>query len=272
MAGSKKKFYAVAVGRRPGVYTEWYGETGAEIQVRGYPGAVFKGFATRKAAEAFVASPPPSRPGAEKRDPAGAPATDGQPRAGDRQTANPPDHGRETDARSKAAPAHRGAGKRTTTTDTDGVRLYTDGSALNNPGPGGYGVVVINGDGRRELSAGFRRTTNNRMELLACIAGLSALKSPASVVLYSDSRYVVYGITKKWARNWQRRGWKKANGEPALNPDLWERLLALCDTHDVEFVWVKGHAGNPENERCDRLAVAAASGEALAVDENYERG
>lgn len=242
MAGSIKKFYAVAVGRQPGVYTEWFGENGAETQVRGYPGAVFKGFPTRKEAEAFVAKPPAAR----------------------RRAA--------TVGRKETAPAKQENGVDAKPPVAGEMRLYTDGSALNNPGPGGYGVVIIDGNDRRELSAGFRRTTNNRMELMACIVGLSALKSPASVVLYSDSKYVVDGITKKWARNWKRKGWKKANGEPALNPDLWDRLLALCDTHDVRFVWVKGHAGNPENERCDRLAVAAASGNRLAVDDAYEQG
>ena len=153
---------------------------------------------------------------------------------------------------------------------SDRIVIYTDGSSLGNPGPGGYGVVIPSNGQDLELSGGFRQTTNNRMELLACIIGLEQVPSPSAVVLYSDSRYVVDGITKGWAQRWQRNNWRKSNGTKALNVDLWERLLALCGRHDVQLVWVKGHAGNPGNERCDQLATRAASQATLPPDPGYE--
>ena len=150
------------------------------------------------------------------------------------------------------------------------VTIYTDGACKNNPGPGGYGVVMQFGEHRKELSAGYRRTTNNRMEILAAIIGLEALKEPCEVRLISDSQYLVNAIEKGWARRWQANGWMRGNNEKAVNPDLWERLLALCRTHKVRFEWVRGHAGHPENERCDKLATTAAAGLNTAVDEYYE--
>jgi len=138
------------------------------------------------------------------------------------------------------------------------VEIYTDGACSGNPGPGGYGVVLVYGSKEKELSEGFAETTNNRMELSAAIAGLEALKESCKVTLYSDSKYLIDAITKGWARGWQARGWVKPDKKPALNPDLWEKLLSLLDRHEVTLVWVKGHAGHMYNERCDRLAVAAA--------------
>lgn len=150
------------------------------------------------------------------------------------------------------------------------VTIYTDGACIGNPGRGGYGVVLRYTGHRRELSAGFRRTTNNRMEILAAIVGLEALEEKCRVVVYSDSQYLVNAIQLGWARKWKLAGWKRNRKEKALNPDLWDRLLSLCDQHEAEFVWVRGHAGNRENERCDRLAVAAAKSRELLVDEPYE--
>lgn len=135
------------------------------------------------------------------------------------------------------------------------IEIYTDGACSGNPGPGGWGVVMRYGSHEKELSGGEINTTNNRMELTAVIMGLSALKEPCSVKLVTDSKYVADAIGKGWARNWQKNNWRKADKKPALNSDLWERLLELVDTHDVMIEWVKGHAGHPENERCDRLAV-----------------
>ena len=136
------------------------------------------------------------------------------------------------------------------------VYIYSDGACSGNPGPGGYGVI-LRCDGReKELSGGAPDTTNNRMELSGVIAGLEALKFPCRVILQTDSRYVVDGIEKGWARSWQRNGWIKSDKKPAMNRDLWERLLGLLEVHEVRFVWIKGHAGFEENERCDRLAVA----------------
>ena len=136
------------------------------------------------------------------------------------------------------------------------VDIYTDGACSGNPGAGGWGAVIVYKGIEKELSGGEADTTNNRMELTAVIRALQALKEPCSVRLTSDSKYVVDGITKGWAQSWRDRGWRKGDGKPALNPDLWGELLDLLSVHGVEFVWVKGHAGHPYNERCDRLAVA----------------
>ncbi len=146
---------------------------------------------------------------------------------------------------------------------------YTDGACTGNPGPGGYGVILKYGKRRKELSAGYRQTTNNRMELMAAIVGLEALKSPCRVTLYTDSKYMVDSLTKGWARRWREKRWMRNKKEKALNPDLWEKLLDLCDYHRVEIKWVKGHAGDPENERADFLATRAAQQENLLVDKNY---
>ena len=136
------------------------------------------------------------------------------------------------------------------------VEIYSDGACSGNPGPGGFGAI-LRCDGReKEVSGGEAHTTNNRMELLGVITALEALKYPCEVRITTDSKYVVDGISKGWAASWKKRGWKKSDGKPALNPDLWDRLLALLEIHKAEFVWIKGHAGHPENERCDRLAVA----------------
>jgi ribonuclease HI len=224
----------------PASTPEWFGKGGAEEMVRGVAGAVYKGFPTIEEARAFIQEnrgrkrlkrkPPTGAPRSRKRTQSAAPAT---PRAGQ-------------------------------------IVMYTDGGALGNPGPGGYGVVIDDGENRRELSGGYRRTTNNRMELMACIAGLSRYDTPRAIFLYSDSQYVINGITKGWAKSWKSRGWKRSNGEPAANPDLWDRLLALCDLHAVEFRWVKGHTGIEGNERCDQLAKQAASAQNLSIDRLYE--
>lgn len=136
------------------------------------------------------------------------------------------------------------------------VDIFTDGACSGNPGPGGWGAILRFGSVEKELSGGEAETTNNRMEMTAVISALSALKERCEVTLYSDSKYVIDSVTKGWAKSWKANGWKKGDKKPALNPDLWERLLDLLDKHEVTFVWVKGHAGHPENERCDQLAVA----------------
>jgi ribonuclease HI len=138
------------------------------------------------------------------------------------------------------------------------VEIFTDGACSGNPGPGGFGVILRFGTAEKELSGGEPSTTNNRMELMAAITGLRALKEPCSVTLYSDSQYVVNGITKGWAKKWKANGWRRSNKDPALNPELWDELLTLCERHQVTFQWVRGHNGHAENERCDRLAVAGA--------------
>jgi len=137
------------------------------------------------------------------------------------------------------------------------VTIYTDGACSGNPGPGGWGCILEYQGVEKELSGGESSTTNNRMELTAVIRGLEALKEPCTVELYSDSKYVIDALEKGWALSWQRRGWIKSDKKPALNPDLWEELLALTQKHTVHYHWVKGHAQNEKNNRCDELAVAA---------------
>ena len=136
------------------------------------------------------------------------------------------------------------------------VTLYTDGACSGNPGPGGWGAILEYQGVEKEFSGGEAETTNNRMELTAVIAGLSALKEPCIVELYSDSKYVIDGLSKGWAASWRKNGWRKADKKPALNPDLWEKLLELTEIHQLHYHWVKGHADNPKNNRCDELAVA----------------
>lgn len=137
------------------------------------------------------------------------------------------------------------------------VTIYTDGACSGNPGPGGYGIVMVYGAHRKELSGGEPQTTNNRMEMMGVIKGLEMLKEPCEVEIVSDSKYVVDAVEKGWAVRWRENGWKRNKKEPALNPDLWEKMLALLEKHKVKFRWIKGHAGHAENERCDELARGA---------------
>lgn len=231
---SGKKFYAIAVGRRPGIYSNW---PAAQAQVHGYPGAKFKGFATKDEAQRWLDNPQfAASAGEKKRAPAGATAatTDTSPKEGE-------------------------------------VTVYTDGGARFNPGPGGYGIVIIDQGQKKEYSGGFRHTTNNRMELMGCIVALRNLEHrDRTVTLYSDSSYVVNGISKGWAKTWRKNGWIKSDKQPAINPDLWAELLDLIEGLDIRFKWVKGHAGHPMNERCDELAVAASRHNDLPVDDGYQ--
>ncbi len=203
-----------------------------EAQVKGFAGAEFKGFVSEDAARAWLE-------GVEEQ----------QIRTKKKDTVTP------------------------LPTVKDGeIVVYTDGGAINNPGPGGYGAVLLRGDHERELYGGYRRTTNNRMELMACIAALSELGTcKEKITLYSDSSYVVNGMTKGWARKWKRNGWVKSDGQPVLNVDLWQDLLQLVEDLNVVFHWVRGHAGNPYNERCDKLATRSAVGTKLLVDHGYEK-
>ncbi|MBL7891694.1 MAG: ribonuclease HI [Bacteroidia bacterium] len=147
------------------------------------------------------------------------------------------------------------------------IHIYTDGSARGNPGPGGFGIVLISGHHRKEISQGYKHTTNNRMELLSVIVALEMLKRDGSeVTIYSDSKYVVDSVEKKWVFGWEKKGFKGKK-----NADLWKRFLRIYPKHKVHFKWVKGHADNPENNLCDELAVTAAMGQRLLIDEGYER-
>lgn len=156
------------------------------------------------------------------------------------------------------------------------VTIYTDGSARGNPdGPGGYGAIVVFVDSKgvtheREFSAGFKKTTNNRMELMAAIAGLEALTKPCQVKLYSDSQYLVKAFNEHWLEGWIKKGWTRGKNEPVKNVDLWKRLLKAMEPHQVSYEWVRGHNGHPMNERCDVLATTAADGDILADDVTME--
>lgn len=244
MGKNPKKYYAVLAGRRPGIYRAWYGSGGAEEQVRSFPGAKFKGFETLEDAQAYLdGSAPSKRPGS---------------RGG--YTAKQRGH-------LSVKEGHAGS-------YTESTLIYTDGGCINNPGPGGYGVVMIQGDTRKEFSGGYRFTTNNRMELMACIVGLKALgpgyTDPVRVL--TDSRYVVNGIEKGWAKKWQQNNWMRDKTHSAENIDLWSMLLDLTEKYDARFEWVKGHAGNRENERCDELAKLSAVKPDLSPDLAYEKG
>jgi len=226
-----KKYYAIVSGRKPGIYDNW---PAAQAQVAGYRGAKFKGFPTREEAEAWMKNPIYAQSAGKKSRPAGQPAAETAPKDGE-------------------------------------VTIYTDGGARFNPGPGGYGIVQIYNGERKELSGGYKLTTNNRMELMGCIVALRELvHRDKPITLYSDSSYVVNGIVMGWAKGWRKRGWVKADKQPAVNPDLWAELLDLIEELDITFKWVKGHAGHPMNERCDELAVASARQEDLPVDPGYK--
>lgn len=225
----KKKYYAVYKGRKPGIYNNW---PEAKSQIDGFNGAVYKGFVTYDEAAGWMKKP------VIRKNPA--------------KGALPENHG----ASGKPKPGE--------------VTVYTDGGSLGNPGPGGYGAVIMYEGKIIELSGGFRLTTNNRMELTGAIVALQNLPvKEKPVTLYTDSSYVVNGITKGWAKKWRANNWIKSDKKPAINPDLWGVLLDLVEVLDITFMWVKGHAGNEYNERCDRLAVASAKGADLAEDTGY---
>lgn len=153
--------------------------------------------------------------------------------------------------------------------DKSVVQVFTDGSSLGNPGPGGWGAILVWGEKRVEISRGYKWTTNNRMEIRGVLHALDALKKPCVVHVHTDSRYVCDAVAKRWLDNWLRNGWKTSGKKDVKNRDLWERLLPLLRTHDVRFHWLKGHAGHPENERCDELARNAAQGDELREDTGF---
>ncbi|HNY65030.1 MAG TPA: ribonuclease HI [Deltaproteobacteria bacterium] len=242
MAKSAKKFYAVLKGRSPGIYGAWFGKGGAHEQIDNFPGALYKGFPSHDEACSWASS-------------MGFPGL--------------PDHTGSPTQRAVVEKKHECVPE-----DGPGVVIYADGGSINNPGPGGYGVVVIEDGRRTELSGGYRLTTNNRMELTAAIMGLKSLggRKVSPVTVCTDSRYVVDGIMKGWARRWRRNGWMRDSRSRAENIDLWSVLLDLSDTYSPTFVWVKGHAGHRENERCDALAKQAARSPDLPADSAYEKG
>lgn len=262
----KEKIYVVVTGVTPGIYFEWNGENGAEQQIAGYPKSVYKSFKTIEEAQTWLE---------ELNDVSDKLKADLQKLSESSPQLSLNTQRNETVGR-KISP---GPSKKSENNGDEykiflkegKVVLFTDGAASGNPGPGGYGVVLLYKRSRKELSGGFRLTTNNRMELLACIVGLETLKFPCSVVIYSDSKYVVDAVEKGWARKWQRLGWMRDKENKAKNPDLWKRLLDLLHIHDVRFQWVRGHSGTTENERCDILAVRESNRAKLPADSFYEQ-
>jgi ribonuclease HI len=232
---AKKKFYAVAVGRENGIFTDW---ASAEAQVKGFAGAKYKSFPTEQEALSWLDAP-----------------------VYEKKAVKPTV---KTTVPNSLSPGSFAK---------DDITIYTDGGSINNPGPGGYGAVIEIAGERRELSGGFRLTTNNRMEMMGAIVALTEVKGTTKKIhLFSDSSYLVNGIEKGWAKKWQAKGWKKSDGQQAVNIDLWQQLLTLLQQVQVTFHWVKGHAGHELNERCDRLAVAAAKDTPVAIDRGYEEG
>ncbi len=242
MAGSAKKYYAVARGRATGIFSTWFGSGNAEEQVRGFAGARFKGFPSIDEARSWLQ---------------------------EQQSAT--HHNKQPGRKPRSAASLKQTAPEVSSHATD-VIIYTDGGCSCNPGPGGYGAVILADGKRRELSGGFKHTTNNRMELMACIVALNSIKPGASVLVHTDSQYVVNGINRGWAARWRRQGWMRTKTEPAENFDLWSALLDLCEERCVRFVWVKGHAGNEENECCDQLATQALAAAHADRDKNFETG
>lgn len=245
-SGLKKtnQFYVVLRGRKPGLYSTWSGVNGAESQVKGFNGALFKGFADAAEVTRWLRRlkyPREALP----------------PEVAQLLESVEPDHEIERQYRQMLK--------------NNKVVIFTDGACAGNPGPGGYGAVLLSGNRRKELSGGFRSTTNNRMELTAVIRALKAIKKPAEVVVFSDSRYVVDTMNSGRLRKWLLAGWRRVGNQPVANVDLWKELVELATVHQVEFIWVKGHAEYPENAHCDLLAVQAARNHGGAVDAGFEK-
>jgi ribonuclease HI len=249
--GKKKTYYAVAKGHKPGIYDQWFGENGAQKNIEGFSNAVFKKFSTLEDATFWLKE----LTGKNKFSTKGSSTYSAKTRSVRSKKNDPP-----------------ACLKESTCSSSEQVVIYSDGGCIKNPGPGGYAAVLKAKGCRKEIAGGYRRTTNNRMELMACIEGLRALKKPCNVVIYSDSQYVVNSIEKKWVQKWLSNGWMRTKTESAENVDLWEQLLDLCNKHKVQFKWVRGHAGNTENERCDQLARQNALKLNLPPDMAYEKG
>ena len=246
MSKKKKQYYIVINGQNPGIYHTWFGADGAADQVVDFPEAIYKGFYTQEEAIAWLNDFPTET------------LAINAPNVLEWLKAS-----RKIPSKQESVNDILNAGK---------IVIYTDGAAITNPGPGGYGVILRYKGHKKELSGGFRSTTNNRMELMACIEGLKALKHQCQVVLFSDSKYVVNNMTEGHVRRWQANGWKREKKNKAENVDLWEQLLELDAQHEIAFRWVRGHAGNPDNERCDQLAMSAANKPNLPADTAFETG
>ena len=251
---AKNKVYAVVKGRAPGLYDTWFGSGGAEEQIKGFTGAIFKGFGSRSEAQTWFRKV--SEGGRAAMRDAAAPTRKKRADAGKAPSGS-------TEYLRRQAQALE-SGK---------TVIYTDGGCEGNPGVGGFGAVILRGTEREEVSGGFAHTTNNRMELMACIVSLEAMSPESDVVLFSDSAYTINGIEKGWAVRWRANGWQRREGNqliPAKNADLWARLLDLCDQNNVVFVKVKGHAGVPENERCDEISTEMMQRDDLLEDSGFD--
>ena len=245
MSNKKKQYYVVVNGQKPGIYSKWFGVGEAAEQVEGFPEAVYKGFYTREEAINWLREFPLET-----------------------LLKLAPNLVEYLDENVDTLPSL--IEMITELLKAETVVIFTDGSVNAYSGAGGYGIILKYKESVKELSGGFRKTTNNRMEIIACIESLRALKKKSDVVVFSDSQYVVNGISKGWAEKWRAQNWMRNDKEKAENSDLWAQLLDLCNQHDVEFRWVKGHNGTKWNERCDQLALEAAQKRNLPVDEGFE--
>lgn len=247
MPSRKKSLYVVLKGHQPGVYQQWEGPEGAKIQVEGFVHAVYKGFYTAEEAYNWLKSqakeplPPPLMKWLIEQE---------------GEASNP-----SSKSLKSLTETHLQAG---------GTVIFTDGATLGNPGWGGYAAVILQNQSRREISGGFRLTTNNRMELYACIAALESIQPPQKVLLITDSAYVYRPMRQGWLQRWAENGWKRRNRKEVENQDLWQRLYRLCQHLEVEVYWIKGHNATLENERCDRLANQAAQKLNLPEDQGYQ--
>ena len=244
MTKARKQYYVVVHGRQPGFYTEWLGENGASKQVEGFTDAIYKGFYNKEDASQWL------REFSEETLQTYAPNL--------------------LDLVDYTVPIQVVDGD-VELLKEDKVVIHTDGCALGNPGPGGYAVILRYKDRQKEISGGVQETTNNRMELMACIEGLRALKQKSTVVVFSDSKYLVDSINNKWIYKWRNEHWVKSRNRKVLNADLWKTLLDLIGQHEIEFRWIRGHNIDKSNQRCDFLAREVADKSNLSVDTGFDR-
>lgn len=244
MSKANKKYYLVVHGRQPGIYTSWFGEDGASKQVENFTDTIYKGFYSKEDALAWL------------RDFSEETLRQYAPNLLEFVDYSKPIEAidRDTDLLNE--------GK---------VVIHTDGCALGNPGQGGYAAILRYKERVKEITGGFRETTNNRMEIMACIEGLKALKQKLSVVVFSDSKYVVDSINNKWVYGWRNKNWVKSKNRKVPNADLWKVLLELIEVHEVEFRWVRGHNNDKNNQRCDFLATEAAQKSNLSIDVGFNQ-
>lgn len=244
MSKEKKQFYVVVHGRQPGIYTEWSGDNGASKQVEGFTGAIYKGFFNKEDALQWL------REFSEETLKTYAPNL--------------------LDLVDYSTPVQV-IDEDIELLKEDKVVIHTDGCAMGNPGAGGFAVILRYKDKQKEISGGFQETTNNRMELMACIEGLRALKQKSSVIVLSDSKYLVDSISNKWIYKWRNDKWIKSKNKKVPNADLWKILLELIEQHEIKFRWIRGHNIDKNNQRCDFLAREAATKLNLPLDSGFNQ-